>query len=118
MTFTLVCALCAATSGELVPPQVGHDASTLPLRLALDVSAPSANLAVPVQFADHSGHDGGSGAQIGPMWIVMGLMMVGMMVALGVYMMRGSGGSGVETGAVPAPHLSAIPTGVGFRPGG
>lgn len=118
MTFMLVCALCTATVGESVPSQVGQDASTLPLRLELDVSAPGGMPTEPVPLADHSGHDGGSGAHLTPMWIMMGIMMVGMMVVLGVYMMRGSGGSSFEAGSVPAPHLSAIPIGAGFRPGG
>jgi hypothetical protein len=120
MTYVLVCALCAGTVGDASPPEAARDVSTLASGLELDVSAPASTLAFAstLPLADHSGHDGGSGSHISPMWIVMAVMMVGMMVAFGVYMMRGSGGGAFETGAVSAPHLSAVPVGAGFRPGG
>ncbi len=120
MTYVLVCALCAGTVGDASPPEAARDVSTLASGLELDVSAPASTLAFAstLPLADHSGHDGGSGSHISPMWIMMGIMMVGMMVALGAYMMRGSSGGAFETGAVSAPHLSAVPVGAGFRPGG
>lgn len=120
MTYLLVCALCAGTAGDLVPREAAPDAPRLALDLERDVPALGLALAgsEPVPLANHSGYDGGSGAHMGPMWIVMGVMMVAMMVALGVYMMRANDVSAFETGAVSAPHVAAVPVGAGFRPGG
>lgn len=120
MTYVLVCVLCAGSAGEVAPPEAARDVPTLASDLELEIAAPASTLALAstLPLSDHSGHDGGSGSHVSPMWIMMGIMMVGMMVALGVYMMRGSGVSAFETGAVSAPHLSAVPVGAGFRPGG
>jgi len=120
MTYLLVCALCAGTAGDIAPRGASPEAPRLALDLERDASADGLALAapVPVLLADHSGHDGGGGAHIGPMWIMMGVMMVAMMVAFGVYMMRGNAVGAFESGALSAPHLSAVPVGAGFRPGG
>lgn len=126
MTYLLVCAICAGTPGQIASQGAGPevprlafdlDRDTSSLDLERDASALGLALAAPVPFADHSGHDGG-GSRIGPMWIMMGVMMVAMMVVLGVYMMRGNAVGPFEFGAISPPHLAAIPFAGGFRPGG
>lgn len=127
MAYVLICALCgggAAAGGGVVADAASSPAFTL----RLGRTTPATALSTPMPFvlaehdarlplADHSGHDGGGGSHIGPMWIVMGVMMVAMMVALGVYMMRGNAVGSVDAfGATP--HLSAIPVSAGVRPGG
>ena len=81
-------------------------------------SAATASLA----FADHSSDDGHSGhddgAHMGPMWIMMGVMMVGMMVVAGAYMMRGHSATSFQPATFGSPHQAAIPPAVAFRLGG
>jgi len=52
------------------------------------------------------------------MWIMMGVMMVGMMVVAGAYMMRGHWVTSFQPAALGSPHQAAIPPVVAFRPGG
>lgn len=133
MTYLLVCALCAGTPGQLASLEgAGPDAPRLTLDLRSDASPVGAErdvsalgfaLSAPAPLADHSGSDGhsghdGGGSHMGPMWIVMGVMMVGMMVALGVYMMRGNATGLSPPGAVSSPQAAAIPVTPAFRPGG
>ena len=133
MTYLLVCALCAGTPGQIASlggeapdgPRLALDLErdASPLDLGRDASALGLALAAPLPLGDHSGGDGhsghdGGGAHMGPMWIVMGIMMVGMMVALGVYMMRGNAVGFSQAGAISPPHLDAIPVSTAFRPGG
>jgi hypothetical protein len=93
MTYVLVCALCSAT------PQLANShllALRLAPRLALAEATPPllADLRDGPRFArdrfEYQGEDVGSHgtSHMGPMWIVMGVMMVAMMAVLGVYMMR------------------------------
>jgi hypothetical protein len=131
MTYLLVCALCAAMPDPIAAPNADAAASVLAPDLRID--APSLELeraaaalagarAAPLTFADespsdgHAGHD--DGAHMGPMWIMMGVMMVGMMVVAGAYMMRGHLATTLQPGALASPHLAAIPPAVGLRPGG
>jgi len=101
MTYLLVCALCSTT------PQA-PDTHMLTLRLASRLALAEAT---PLLLADRGsdprlardrlevpGEDVGShgASHMGPMWIVMGVMMVAMMVVFGFYMMRGGN-------LVPAP---------------
>jgi hypothetical protein len=131
MTYLLVCALCAATPDPIASPSADAGAPVLASELRID--APSLELertavalagarAAPLTFAEqspsdgHPGHD--DGAHMGPMWIMMGVMMVGMMVVLGAYMMRGHFATPLQPGALAPPHLAAFPPAAGFRPGG
>ncbi|HEY6005459.1 MAG TPA: hypothetical protein VIV57_21445 [Anaeromyxobacter sp.] len=131
MTYLLVCALCAAMPQQMaarsadagdpaLAPDLRIDASSLELDRA--AAALAGARAAPLAFTDqsasdgHAGHD--DGARVGPMWIMMGVMMVGMMVVLGAYMMRGHVAAPLQPGALASPHLAAIPPAAGFRPGG
>jgi len=129
MTYLLACLLCTGAPGDLPPPgsspgstlilQLGHDAPSIDLeREALGLGSAAAAVAFADGSADggHSGHD--DGAHMGPMWIVMGVMMVGMMVVAGAYMMRGHWATPLQPAALGSPHQAAIPPGVAFRPGG
>lgn len=132
MTYLLVCALCAGTAGQIGPQGGTSDEPTLALQLERGASLPEQErdapalglaLAAPLPLADHSGSDGHSGhdaggSHMGPMWVVMGVMMVGMMVALGVYTMRGNATGFSQPGAVSSPQAAAIPVTPAFRPGG
>lgn len=127
MTYVLTCLLCAVAPGDLAAPGATF-ATTLTLRLPdaarpgdLDPAALRLRQTASLSFSDtspdgHSGHDGSD--HMGPMWIMMGVMMVGMMVALGAYMMRGHWATPLDAAAVGAPHQAAIPPAVAFRPGG
>jgi hypothetical protein len=133
MTYLLVCALCTGSPGQLASLEgAAPDAPGLTLDLrsdaspvgaGRDVSALGFGPSAPVPLVDHSGSDGhsghdGGGSHMGPMWIVMGAMMVGMMVALGVYMMRGNAAGLAQPGALSSPQAAAIPVMPAFRPGG
>jgi hypothetical protein len=125
MTYVLVCLLCTGAAGDLgsssstVAPPVLQLRAVAPGALApetLRVDVPS-RPSFPEQASDgHSGHD--DGARMGPMGIMMGVMMVGMMVVAGAYMMRGHLASPLPSTAMAAPHAAAIPTAVAFRLGG
>jgi hypothetical protein len=58
----------------------------------------------PSDHSDHSGH-------MGPMWIVMGVVMVGMMVGVGAYAMshRSAPAGPSSATALPSPALLALP---------
>lgn len=132
MTYLLVCALCAGTPGPIAFPAATPSDPALGLEPGRDAPSlgwdpPASELglarAAPLSLADqpggddHSGHD--DGAHVGPMWIMMGVMMAGMMVAFGAYMMRGHWvTTSFQPGAPSPPHLAAIPPQVGLRPGG
>ena len=103
MTYLLVCALCSTT-----PQAPDTHMLTFPLspRLALAEATPLlvADLGSDPRLArdrfEVQGEDVGShgASHMGPMWIVMGVMMVAMMVVFGFYMMRGGN-------LMPAPGL-------------
>ena len=130
MTYLLVCLVCTGSPGDLPPPgsssgatltlDLGHPAFSSDLdRDATGLgSAAAATLAFADHSADgdHSGHD--DGAHMGPMWIMMGVMMVGMMLVVGAYMMRGHWATSLQPAAIGSPHQAAIPPVVAFRPGG
>ncbi len=125
MTHLLACLLCSGTAGVLAPAGSSTGAGLgLQLRepgLAeldrdLRVEAPR-----PPAFTDespdgHPGHEGGAG--MGPLWIMMGVMMVGMMVVAGAYMMRGHWAAPPGGAPVGSPRQGAIPPTAGARPGG
>jgi hypothetical protein len=127
MTHLLVCALCAgavgpaSSDGAMVAPSlaldVEHGVPSLVLdRGVLPLRAGVLALADASAGDGHSGHD--DGAHMGPMWIMMGVMMVGMMVVTGAHMMRGHWATPLHAGFASAPHLAAIPPAATFRPGG
>jgi len=113
MTFLLVCALCTSSpaptfESHLEPPTAAPtltaDLGILPVSLAgpvlhLDQAEPSAN---------HGGHGGES--HMGPMWVVMGVMMVAMMATVGIVMMRRSNDRAqpTETGLAPGRDTAGI----------
>lgn len=130
MTYLLACLLCTATPGDL---PASASSPSLALTLQVHDHALSSHLdrdplrfggaaAAPLAFADHasddghSGHDGG--AHMGPMWIMMGVMMVGMMVVAGAYMMRGHSPTSFQPAPFGSPHQAASSPAVAFRPGG
>jgi hypothetical protein len=117
MMFVLTCALCATqpalTAGGAVDPggfQLLEERLSLRNLDAAALPPPALTLAldrIPYEGSgdgeDHSGH-------MGPMWIVMGAMMVVMMVGVGVYAMRQS--SSVmqpPSAALPSPAQVAVP---------
>ncbi len=128
MTYLLVCALCA---GTVAPASSDAGAPAIP-SLAVGVERDVPSVAVDrrvlaldaglLSLADVSATDGHSahddGAHLGPMWIMMGVMMVGMMVVAGAYMMRGHWAAPLHAGVAPSPHPAAIPPPVAFGPGG
>jgi hypothetical protein len=95
MVFVLTCALCAAQpvfpAGAFPGPvafQLLEERLSLSVVDVAPVPPPSLTLALErMPYAgsgegeDHSGH-------MGPMWIVMGGVMVVMMIGMGVYVMR------------------------------
>ena len=120
MMFALTCALCATQpafpAGGLVDQ---WHIQLLDERLSLrDVDAsqlpppPVLTLALgrfPYEGAgggdDHSNSD-----HMGPMWIVMGVVMVVMMVGMGVYVMRNGAPVGqLQAAALPSPVQLAVP---------
>ncbi len=125
MTYLLACALCAgapvAGVADLGGPSLRiSEREAAPLeRIVLAVEQPGA---APLALSEESGDEGhsrhGGGAHVGPMVIVMGVVMVGMMVALGAYMMRGHWATSLGHGGAVSPQLAAIPPENGFRPGG
>lgn len=124
MTYLLVCALCAGApvAGAADPGgpslRIGEREAAPLERIVLALGQPRA---APLALSDDSGdegHSGHGGAHVGPMMIVMGVMMVGMMVALGAYAMRGHWATSLSHGGVASPQLAAIPPENGFRPGG
>lgn len=116
MTFLLVCALCASSSSS--PAEVRSEPAGLALTapaslrvLALVPAGPNLALRYDDPSASHGGSHGGD-SHMGPMWVVMGVMMVAMMAAAGVYMMRG--GFNERPRPLDADAASATPT-VSFR---
>lgn len=127
MTYLLVCLLCTGSPGDRA---VSSDSPGAALTLQLHDAARMSDLGrealsvdgtVPVSFSDQA-PDGGpgrdQGLHMGPLWIMMGVMMVGMMVVAGAYMMRGHWATPVHATAIGSPQQAAIPPVVGFRPGG
>lgn len=86
---------------------------------ALGSTAGAADLAIRLRPAAPLRHDGthsdagghGSGNHMGPMWIVMGVMMVAMIATAGIYMMRSGAESPRAAGAVAVPRAGGGPTG-------
>lgn len=130
MTYLLACLLCTGTPGDL-PPRGASPGPTLTLQLRdhalssdLDRSPLGLGSAAtaPPAFAEHSpdgGHSGrDDGAHMGPMWIMMGVMMVAMMVVAGAHMMRGHWATSLQPAALGSPPPGAVPPVVAFRPDG
>ena len=117
----LTCVLCASAPGPFTaeasdPLALLQEGLTLG---ALSPATPSA--AVPLALGGPVDRGAGGGDEhsdhMGPMWIVMGAMMVVMMVGMGVYFMRHSeSGQALPAAAVTSPAQLAIPV-TGGRPG-
>lgn len=120
MTYALVCALCAATSGstEWSPPRGDGSqfALSAPAASPSDLSLRPVAPALALDYSDHTtaGGDHGS-SHMGPMWIVMGVMMVAMMAAAGFYMMRGGNGVPVPSWDVALPPARTGVPAAGLR---
>lgn len=124
MTPILVCALCAAVP---VPAATPLSLEVPPLEppaaeIARSDGAPDVRTVLagvtPVERSDGSGGgEGDHGSQMGPMWIVMGVMMAAMVVGAGFYMMRGQTASAVSLVPAAAPASFALPP-PPHRPGG
>jgi len=108
MTYALVCALCAVASGstEWSPPREHGSqlAFSAPATNPSDLTLASAAPTLALDYSDHTNAGGGhGGSHMGPMWIVMGVMMVAMMATLGFYMMRGGNGLAAPSWDVALP---------------
>ena len=121
MIVFLTCLLCTAPAA---PPAAA--ASRLALfaePLSLRDEAPPVSVApVPLHLAgshDQGSGDGDHADHMGPMWILMGAMMVVMMVGMGVYLMRHSAsGQVLENAALASPAQLSLPVSVARGGGG
>ncbi len=123
MVLALTCALCLA-----VPDAPSGPAPLTLLGSELTLGQPPATPSrAPVPLAVGRLPDGGSGDgdtsshsdHMGPMWILMGAMMVVMMVGMGVFLMRHETAGPVHSGGAGlSPAQLALPVGVGRTAGG
>lgn len=118
----LTCALCAAVPGTV---SVSSSARTALLDGGLSlgqIDHPRRAAPVPLALAHTSDQGGGGGDHsdhMGPMWILMGAMMVVMMVGMGVYLMRHSAtGQVLGNAALASPAQLALPVSVARGGGG
>lgn len=125
MTFVLACALCATQPASPAGESIGPgNFQLLEERLSLrdlDVSPlPPPTLTHSLDRVPYSGSGDGEdhSGHMGPMWIVMGAVMVVMMVGMGVYVMRnGAPVAHLHPVAVSSPAQLALPI-TGVRGGG
>ena len=121
MVLALTCALCVAVPDAMPVERTGLLDTELSLGRVASGSSERVPLAMGHLLDQGSGegdHDQSHQDHMGPMWILMGAMMVVMMVGMGVYLMRHSATGQVVAHASPvSPAQLAIPVS-GARPGG
>lgn len=121
MVLVLTCLLCTAPAA--LPDAEANRLALFAEPLSLRDEAPPVSVA-PVPLVLGHSHDQGSGdgdhsGHMGPMWILMGAMMVVMMVGMGVYLMRHSAsGQVLGNAALPSPAQLSLPVSVARGGGG
>lgn len=125
MTLVLTCLLCSAVPSPL--PLGATDRLFVHgerLTLAEDAT-PQVIGPLPLalgHLADQGGGDGNHGdhsGHVGPMWILMGAMMVVMMVGMAFYLARNAeAGRALEQTSVASPAQLAVPVSIARGAGG